>query len=442
MTTEKIPVLYLSYDGLTDPLGQSQVLPYLVGLSKLGYRFTIVSAEKPENYGKRKAVIWEIIAQNGMQWEPVFYTKKPPVVSTLKDMFSMQRKAYALHRQNQFQVVHCRSYLAALVGLAMKRKFGVKFIFDMRGFWADERVEGGLWNLKNSVYHLVYRYFKRREREFLQNADYTISLTYAAEKEIRSWPGLSTIPIQVIPCCVDTELFMPVSFEQSGVSFQQMEVGSKKIDISHSLSPARPAGGEANPQSPTLSARLIPNPFTLSYLGSVGTWYLLDEMLQFFRQLQKHKPEARFLFITPDDPAIILQRARQLNIPTEAITIRKAERSEVPALLAQSQVSLFFIKPSFSKTASSATKMGEILSMGIPIICNAGVGDTEYLFTKYQFGALVHQFNEPAYKAAIEQIDQILQIPPAQLRQAALVEFALDKGVGLYKEVYSKLMAQ
>jgi len=34
-------VLYLSYDGMTDPLGGSQVLPYLVGLSKLGHRITL-----------------------------------------------------------------------------------------------------------------------------------------------------------------------------------------------------------------------------------------------------------------------------------------------------------------------------------------------------------------------------------------------------------------
>jgi len=28
--------LYLSYDGMTDPLGQSQVLPYIIGLQKKG----------------------------------------------------------------------------------------------------------------------------------------------------------------------------------------------------------------------------------------------------------------------------------------------------------------------------------------------------------------------------------------------------------------------
>ncbi len=45
-------ILYISYDGMTDPLGQSQVLPYLSGLTKYGYCFTILSFEKRERFIK------------------------------------------------------------------------------------------------------------------------------------------------------------------------------------------------------------------------------------------------------------------------------------------------------------------------------------------------------------------------------------------------------
>ena len=47
-------VLYLSYDGLTDPLGQSQVLPYIIGLGAKGFEFIIISFEKAQNYQKEK----------------------------------------------------------------------------------------------------------------------------------------------------------------------------------------------------------------------------------------------------------------------------------------------------------------------------------------------------------------------------------------------------
>ena len=53
-------VLYISYDGMTDPLGQSQVLPYLCGLSKSGYQFTILSFEKKQRLKNERHIIDKI----------------------------------------------------------------------------------------------------------------------------------------------------------------------------------------------------------------------------------------------------------------------------------------------------------------------------------------------------------------------------------------------
>ncbi len=39
-------ILFVSYDGMTDPLGQSQVLPYIREISKSNYRYTLISFEK------------------------------------------------------------------------------------------------------------------------------------------------------------------------------------------------------------------------------------------------------------------------------------------------------------------------------------------------------------------------------------------------------------
>jgi hypothetical protein len=46
--------LYLSYDGLTDPLGQAQILPYLLGLEQQGMGFVIISFEKKEAFSAHK----------------------------------------------------------------------------------------------------------------------------------------------------------------------------------------------------------------------------------------------------------------------------------------------------------------------------------------------------------------------------------------------------
>ena len=430
----KVEVLYLSYDGLTDPLGQSQILPYLAGLSGKGYSITVISAEKADNFAKRNEQIAHIAGTHGIGWQPVVYTKRPPVLSTLWDLNKMYRLALRLHRSHRFTIVHCRSYLTALLGLRLKERHGLKFIFDMRGFWADERVEGGLWNLDNPLFKGIFNYFKRREADFFRHADYTISLTHEGKQIIGQRPGLAGIPIQVIPCCVDTQLFALPKKQKVKVLGRvgqhlddQGQQGSALPD-DEPLDPHHPAGTGMHP------------PYTLSYLGSVGTWYMLDEMLRFFRRLLHHKPEAHFLFITPDNPRAIYEKAVLLGIPPGKIDVRPAERKEVPTLLAQSQFSLFFIKPCFSKKASSPTKMGEVLAMGLPVICNAGVGDTDYIVEKYGVGAAVDAFTDAAFDEAIARMEGLSQLPPEHFRQAALDYFDLQKGVALYHSVYQKLV--
>lgn len=259
-------VLYLSYDGMTDPLGQSQVLPYLTGLSKRGYEFTLISFEKEERFNQNKSIIEKICNDNNINWHPLAYTSKPPILSTIKDLRKLKSEIKKLHSEFHFDIVHCRSYITALAGIWMKKKWSVKFVFDMRGFWADERVDGNIWKLNNPVFKLVYNYFKKKEKAFLSKADYVISLTHNAEKIIHSWKEIENqpIPIKVIPCCVDLELFNPSLISKEAI--QQLR---NELTI--------PDGAKV-----------------LTYIGSIGTWYMLPEMLAFFKRWQLKNPASVF----------------------------------------------------------------------------------------------------------------------------------------------------
>jgi glycosyltransferase involved in cell wall biosynthesis len=406
-------VLYISYDGMTDPLGQSQVLPYLFGLSKLGYSITLLSCEKAENYYSRKEIIQSIVKESNISWVPLSYTKKPPVLSTLWDINKLFTKARSLHLSTKFDIIHCRSYIAALVGLRMKDRFGCRFVFDMRGFWADERVDGKLWKLNNPVYKAIFNYFKAREKEFIQKADYTISLTENARKEIHSWDFIPNNPIKVkvIPCCVDTELFSAATILDADKDQLRVSLGLK------------------------------PDEYVLLYLGAIGTWYMLDEMLDFFKVLLSANPRAKFLFVTAESSDTIYQKARVRNIAEVSILVRRAERKEVPAYISISNASIFFIKPVYSKKASSPTKQGELMSMGLPVICNAGVGDTDFVVNKYKSGWLVKSFQKKDYLLVLDQIVTASQPDPEAIRQGALNFFSLEQGVKSYFEVYQSVLS-
>ena len=87
-----IRVLYLSYDGMTDPLGQSQVLAYLKPMSEQGVTFDLISFDKPHLFDAKHGIIEKKIEGKAIKWHPLMYTKKPPVISTVKDLLAGWRK--------------------------------------------------------------------------------------------------------------------------------------------------------------------------------------------------------------------------------------------------------------------------------------------------------------------------------------------------------------
>lgn len=398
-------VLYISYDGMTDPLGQSQVIPYLKGLSQLGYRFTLLSFEKPVRYQKSGKAIEAQLTLAGIEWVPLTYTKRPPIISTIWDLIKLRRKAFALQRTKHFSIVHCRSYISSFVGMALKRNHGVKFLFDMRGFYADERVDGKIWNLKNPIYRLIYYFFKRKEKQFLSQADQVISLTHKGKDIIHSWKEMEHLPIEVIPCCADLSLFSPSGIQQN----RQAEL-REKLNLTESK-------------------------FVLSYLGSIGTWYMLPQMLDFFKCLLEKIPSAKFLFITTDPPEIILAEAAKKNIPETAFIITPSERKELPTLLSLSDWSIFFIKPVFSKSASSPTKQGEIMGMGIPLICNSGVGDVDKIMKSVPSAGILVDLPNARFNEVVEQMINF-KVCPQDIINATPPIYSLAEGIKRYQKIY------
>ena len=404
-------ILYLSYDGMTDPLGQSQVLPYLTGLRKKGHSISLISFEKPDLFVENEFLIRNICTTAGIEWHPLRYTKRPALVSTLFDLWQMKAKAIQIHNKKSIDIVHCRSYIAAIAGAWLKKKFKVSFIFDMRGFWPDERVDGNLWNLKKPLYKRVYSFFKHREKQFLEQADHTICLTQAAEREIHSWKHIANNPVKitVIPCCADMDHFDPLKITQGIKSNWRKTLKIAKED------------------------RVI------SYVGSIGTWYMPEEMLDFFKILLDTEPKMRFLFITRDEPALVIEMARRKSIDPDRIIVYSGARNDMPALISLSDFAIFFIKPAYSKKASSPTKQAEIMRLGIPLICNDLIGDTSYVVNYYKAGIVLKEFNETSYREAINKLGSTKFDIPA-IQDGAINFFNLETGIERYHKVYEEVL--
>src|SRR5207237_1187693 len=120
------------------------------------------------------------------------------------------------------------------------------------------------------------------------------------------------------------------------------------------------------------------------------------------------------------------------------ITYRQAEHKQIPHLLSLARAAIFFIKPSYSKLASSPTKMAECWSMDLPIITNAGIGDNDEYFKDNRGGILLQNFSKEAYLRSCQEYLG-LEARAGHYRQIALDHFDNRMAVEKYLQIYSGL---
>ncbi len=390
-------VLYISYDGMLEPLGQSQVLTYLEKLAP-GRRIHLISFEKADHWNEREHcdAISRRIAAAGIRWHPLRYHKRPTGPATAFDIAVGSAVAIALTLRHRLTLVHARSYVAGVMALAVKRASGAALLFDMRGFWADERVDGNLWPAGGKL----YRGAKNIERRLLLAADHIVTLTHASEEELRRFPYLvgRTPSITVIPTCADLDCF-------------------------------------------TIQAESERQPFVLGHIGSVSTWYLLDEMMRCFLLLREQSPGARLLIANRGEHELIFSRASAHGISEQDMELVTATHAEIPALIARMTAGMALIKPAYSKIASAPTKLAEYLGCGVPCLGNSGVGDVENILEGRGVGVVLKDFGRAELCNGMQRLIELCRQPGLRqrCRDVAMELFSAEKAVADYAAIYNRL---
>lgn len=414
MALEGRRVLFISYNGMLDPLGQSQVLPYLRELGKRGVRFSLLSFERPAAFAgdgvSRREALRVSLAEEEIDWHCLRYHKTPSLVATMFDVVNGIRLARKIIKHSQIELLHARSHIPATIALPLKRQLGVKLIFDVRGLLADEYVDAGHWQ-KGSI---PYRLTKAMERRALLAADGIVTLTEIIWPIIKQWDALRNRPDvihEVIPCCADLELF----------KFSHLDRERRRRELG-------------------LSDR-----FVIVYSGSTGGWYLTERMADFFSEVLKQRPDAYFLWLTPTGHERLKKLMQERGINESSYTVLTATSPDVASYLSASDAGLNFLKPCFSKLASSPTKYAEYLGCGLPLVINSGIGDADGLVTREGVGALVTEFNASEYARAITTIERFVRdAPQTRKRTRAIAERLFDVrtvGVERYARLYESVFA-
>jgi glycosyltransferase involved in cell wall biosynthesis len=403
--------LFISHNGMAEPLGQSQVLPYLAGLARAGVEVEVLSFERADAPRVALDAVAARMRTAGLAWRPLARS----VASHTLGRKAWEAGAGVLHAlraalARRPDIVHARSYLpAAVADLVATVVPRARLLFDCRGMLGDEYVDAGHWRAGEPRYRLL----KRVERRLFHRADGLVVLTEALRCWLTERALLGPrVRLEVVPCCVDTDRFRP-----------------------------DPAARAAWRATLGLGDRLA-----VVYAGSLGGWYLDREMVGFVAALARRRGDVTLVVLSRDDPAGLHAAARDAGLDPARLIVRAVSPAEMPAALAAGDLGLSFIRPCFSKMGSSPTKLAEYLGAGLPVVANPGVGDVGDLAGETNACVLVQGLDaaalDDAVLPALSLATQPYAVRAAATHAVAMARFSLEGlGVPRYVALYRALGA-
>lgn len=399
IVNKKANIIYLTRNGLLEPLGQSQVMSYLRGLSD-HYSITLITYEKPKDLLNNRLMYQAHTecSKHGIRWLPQRFTSTPKFIAPVLSIFKMTwliKKEFGKH---EIKLIHARSYLPAVVALIINRFKGIPFIFDMRALWPEELIAAG----KIGRGSLMHRAIELAEKYILARSAAVVSLTNSAVNYLKKkyLYELKNKHIIVIPTCADLKRFMP-----SIRKFNKTKVH-----------------------------------------GCIGTilsgWFRTDLLSLWIKVAALHDSNSRFEILTLDDPKKVRNVLDPNNKLVDRLNIFSVHSEEIPIAIRDHDISIMFFTEGLSKLGSMPTRLAEALGSGIPVVVNKGVGDLDDIIKKNNIGIIVEGDSEKHIKEAFEKLQLLLQDPELPNRCLSIAEtiFSLDKGTMAYHKVYRQIL--
>ncbi len=382
-------IVYLSFDGALEALGESQVVRPLVALAARGFGITLLTLEKPRDLA-RAPELSARLARAGIRWRHAEFAEQGRFGGNLV------RLAKLALDEKRATLLHARSLQAAAAALVVQRTLRARLVFDTRAFWsAQRRAQGSLSGWRFGVALGV-------ERAAYRMADAVVMLTELGVSEVEAGAfGAVRGIVRCIPTLTDERAFTLAR-----------RVGEVPALV-------RDAG------------------LVLGFTGSVNADYLVDESLALWQRVARARPDAVLLALSPHEQAL---RARftALGIDTARVVFASAPYADMARWLSWVDWGFLMLRDDPSKRASMPTKLGELLLSGVRPIhhgCNAEVG-AWVAKTGTGFSVRLDDLDAAAQRLLSDDF-----APLARGRELALQHFSLSHGVKAYAELWTTILS-
>ena len=385
-------IFYLSYDGILNALGESQILNYVSILSNFG-KVNLLTFEKLSDLGNN---FYLKIVSKKLKSNNIFWIRKKYFYNTFKFFHVIYIFFITIYYSIYFTInnkciFHVRGYFPLFFLIIPSLFFKLKIIFDTRGFWHHEKKDRMGWK-NNSISFIIINLL---EKYFLKKCNYIICLTSDAKQHLSQY--IDSKKIYVIPTCADTSKY---------TFLNNKENKNNKIN--------------------------------LCYMGSTSNAYNFQKIIKIFSSLYKIDKNYNLFIFTNNQYSHIIDEIKKNNLNKKKIIFKNLNSDQIITELKHIDYGFFFLNCNFSVKATFPTKIAEYLSLGIPIICNNFNNDISKLINNNKIGYVYN--NQSVYELDKFIKNNLNNIEMSvRCNKIAKDNLSLDYAYKIYKEIYNKL---
>ena len=389
-------VLYFSYDGLLDPLGQSQVIPYLSLVVSAGNLLTVISYEKEQHSKEKIESLEKQLTQMGIRWKRLkFRSGKMWAIPRFFMGIGFIRR---LCRQNHPHFIHLRGFVPVLI---YKLSFIKRpYLYDFRGFALGEWVDIGKVAV-GSPFHYILNLV---DQSAVKNASGLVVLEKSAKRLLGEIYSVPDVPFKVIRTCTNVNRY---------------KVREK------------------------LSAHGNDRSLRFVFLGGARSPYRADLALLLINGMLKNGLDCYLDFINIGDHLEIKKAIDFSGLSSDRVRVFGCDQGEIPDALTSYDCGIIMIETSQWRKVCSPTKLGEYLAAGLPVISLEGIDITDELS---QRTCCVVNLSQSELETGFnqEKVNQILDLirrksVTHECQLLAREEFCMEKAGALYVELYAEI---
>jgi hypothetical protein len=408
-------IVYVTVDGVLQPLGYSQVCRVLFGLAARGYRYQLISLERCHDLADTQRVqrLESELATHGIEWKRQVYESTGNTSSAGRNLLRLGESLRSSLRRPGVRLVHARAYHSALMAMISGGLRGVPYLFDARGRWVDERLAGGRW-FKHRHVEAAARVI---ERQLYTRAAGIVTLTQLHADDIvgGAFGRYTGAPLDVITTCAD---FSSFTLE-------------RRLTTNDSDTSAIPR---------QVRRRLADN-LVLAFVGSTNASYRYTDSFALAAEILARRADTHLLVLT-QQVAEFASLAQRTGLPVDRYTITAADHRDMPEWLSRIDWAIQLLNGDVAKRGSMPTKLAEFFAAGVRVLhfgCNAEVTRwVERAGSGYVLPALDADALGRAADFVVNSRADANVLATARERMHA--HFALECGVDAYDRLLSQLL--